>query len=252
MKIIYDLGANNGDNLPYYFLKSDKVVAVEANIILCDQIKKKYEKEIKEGKLEVLNFVLSNKKNKDETSFYIHKNEHVWSQSLTPKIEKINEFEEVSVKNKYIIDLIQENGNPYYIKSDLELIDETVIRELFKNNIFPNYISAEAHNIEIFCLMNGLGNYNSFKIVEGYNVDKKYKLAKIKTEKQIVNYSFPYNSAGPFGNDIIGPWMNTNNFFKTLGFLGTGWIDIHCSKIDQPDDNYLPEREVKIKVKIQI
>jgi hypothetical protein len=31
MKIIYDLGANNGDDIPYYLLKADTVVAVEAN-----------------------------------------------------------------------------------------------------------------------------------------------------------------------------------------------------------------------------
>ena len=54
MKIIYDLGANNGDNLPYYFLKSDKVVAVEANIILCNQIKKNAKKKLKKESLKYL------------------------------------------------------------------------------------------------------------------------------------------------------------------------------------------------------
>jgi len=29
-KIIYDLGSGNGDNIPYYLLKSDLVIAVEA------------------------------------------------------------------------------------------------------------------------------------------------------------------------------------------------------------------------------
>ena len=40
-KIIYDLGSNNGDNIPYYLLKSDLVIAVEANPKLCEIIKKK-------------------------------------------------------------------------------------------------------------------------------------------------------------------------------------------------------------------
>ena len=39
-KIIYDFGANNGDNIEYYLLKSDLVIAVEANPELCDFIKK--------------------------------------------------------------------------------------------------------------------------------------------------------------------------------------------------------------------
>jgi predicted O-methyltransferase YrrM len=35
-KIIYDFGSNNGDDIPYYLLKSDLVIAVEANPALCD------------------------------------------------------------------------------------------------------------------------------------------------------------------------------------------------------------------------
>ena len=40
-KIIYDLGAGDGSNIPYYLLKADTVVAVEANPRLCQIIKNK-------------------------------------------------------------------------------------------------------------------------------------------------------------------------------------------------------------------
>ena len=40
-KIIYDLGAGDGSNIPYYLLKADTVVAVEANSRLCQIIKNK-------------------------------------------------------------------------------------------------------------------------------------------------------------------------------------------------------------------
>ena len=33
-KVIYDIGSNNGDDIPYYLMKCDKVVAVEANPLL--------------------------------------------------------------------------------------------------------------------------------------------------------------------------------------------------------------------------
>ena len=59
MKIIYDFGANNGDNIPYYLLKSDLVVAVEANPDLSNNIKKRFEKETINKKLVVLNYVIS-------------------------------------------------------------------------------------------------------------------------------------------------------------------------------------------------
>jgi hypothetical protein len=35
-KVIHDIGANNGDDIPYYLKKADIVVAVEADPVLCD------------------------------------------------------------------------------------------------------------------------------------------------------------------------------------------------------------------------
>ena len=39
-KVIYDFGASDGRNIPYYLLKSDLVIAVEANPKNCEVIKK--------------------------------------------------------------------------------------------------------------------------------------------------------------------------------------------------------------------
>ena len=40
-KIIYDLGAARGENLPYYLMKSELVIAIEASKESCNFIKKK-------------------------------------------------------------------------------------------------------------------------------------------------------------------------------------------------------------------
>lgn len=58
-KIIYDLGANNGDEIPYYLKKADTVVAVEANPVLCDQIRDRFAVQIAEGRLFVEGCVLA-------------------------------------------------------------------------------------------------------------------------------------------------------------------------------------------------
>ena len=81
-KIIYDIGSNNGDDIPYYLLKSDLVVAVEANPDLCKLIKGRFKKEIEQEKLVVENCVVTNDFNLKEVSFYIHKTNHVLSLSL--------------------------------------------------------------------------------------------------------------------------------------------------------------------------
>ncbi len=41
-KIIYDFGANNGDDIPYYLKKAELVVAVEANPSLCQKIEERF------------------------------------------------------------------------------------------------------------------------------------------------------------------------------------------------------------------
>jgi len=46
LKVIYDFGANRGDNIPYYLMKSDRVVAIEANPVLCNIIRERFSDEI--------------------------------------------------------------------------------------------------------------------------------------------------------------------------------------------------------------
>ena len=62
-KIIYDLGAARGENLPYYLIKSELVIAVEANKENCNFIKKKFQTEITEKKLIVENCIIGEKLN---------------------------------------------------------------------------------------------------------------------------------------------------------------------------------------------
>ena len=46
--VIYDFGRNNGDDVEYYLLEADKVVGVEANPILCDEVRRRFPAEIAE------------------------------------------------------------------------------------------------------------------------------------------------------------------------------------------------------------
>ena len=244
MKIIYDFGANNGDNIPYYLLKSDLVVAVEANPDLSNNIKKRFEKEIINKKLVVLNYVISTERKNEDVDFFIHKTNNHLSRTSPPN-NKINNFNKIKIKSKNVINIIEEFGEPYFIKIDIEGQDHLVLKSLFLSKIKPSYISAEAHKIEVFTNLCALGEYKAFKLVIGSDVHKRYKDLKIKTKNAYLNYSFPLKSAGPFGNDIHGPWMTANNLYQPLSYIGTGWVDIHCSNIDSADPLYKPITEVK-------
>jgi hypothetical protein len=54
-KLIYDFG----DDIDYYLNKADKVVAVEANPLLCKQIEERFRKKIGDGRLFIENCVVT-------------------------------------------------------------------------------------------------------------------------------------------------------------------------------------------------
>lgn len=235
-KIIYDLGSNNGDNIPYYLLRSDLVVAVEANPKLCEIIKKKFTKDIDNKKLIVENCIVTVLSDNKVRDFYLHRYHHVLSQFLTPNKSILEQYFKVKLHSRNIISIIKNYGEPYYIKIDLEHYDRYILKELLLRNVYPKYLSIESHSREIIDIIIQDGKYKSFKLVDGSQVHKRYKNRIINN----INYSFPSHSAGPFGNDIDGEWMKKKNFLFLLSVIGFGWKDIHCSLEDKPSKFYLP------------
>jgi FkbM family methyltransferase len=215
-QIIYDFGANNGDNVPYYLLKSDLVVAVEANPALCNGIASRFASEIASGRLVVENRVLTDEEGATEVSYFLHTTNHVQSQLPRPSPKVAAKFQEVLLPSASAVSIIEKHGPPHYVKIDIEHCDGRILRALFGAGIFPPFISAESHSIEVFSLLVSHGHYNAFKLVDGRSVARKYYNRAIRDGAREVRHSFPYHSAGPFGNDIDGKWMTANNFFRLL------------------------------------
>ena len=240
-KIIYDFGANNGDNIKYYIQKSDIVIAVEADPKLCDIIKNKYQNEILEKRLFIENYIVTSGVSQNSELFYLHRERPLLNQYPKPDNKDLHNFKPVTLPSKNIIDIIKKYGEPYYIKIDLENYDHILLENLFINNIKPPYISAESMTLNTFAILVYLGNYKSFKLVNGDDVHLVYKNKVIETLNGKINFSFPINSAGPFGNDVNGSWYTIENFLFLLSKENLGWKDIHCSSLDNPNknENYL-------------
>jgi FkbM family methyltransferase len=235
-KIIYDLGCNSGLNIPYYLLKSDLVVAVEANIKLCEIIKIRFKKEIINRKLVVENCVVTVLPDNMNVDFYLHKHNDFLSQFLMPNKNILGEYLKTKLPSKNIISIINYYGQPYYIKIDLEHYDSNVLKELFFKKVYPKYLSVESHTKKILDIITQDSIYKSFKLVDGSQVHKKYKNCVVNN----IRYSFPKHSAGPFGNDVDGHWLKKSNFCFLLSVIGFGAKDIHCSLEDKPNKYYLP------------
>jgi FkbM family methyltransferase len=243
-KVIYDLGANNGDDIPYYLKKCDLVVAVEANPELCRLIVQRFESEISQGKVVVENKVISQKKQNSPVPFFLHKKNHVLSQFPRPSESKLSQFQEIELFSSTVPELIEKWGDPYYIKIDLENYDAPVLKSIFDAGIYPYYLSAESHSAEIFCLLVVQGNYKSFKLVEGRTIHSKFFNHEIETIQGKEYHNFPHHSAGPFGNDIPGPWFTADNFIRLLGVQGLGWKDIHVTRESDPN----PHARINLKI----
>jgi FkbM family methyltransferase len=234
-KIIYDFGANNGDDIPYYLKKADVVVAVEANPALCRQMEERFSSAIGDGRLKVENCVLVGDGSQPEVHFYLHKRHHVLGQFPQPDANVVADYEKVLLPSRSVLEILRQYGDPYYIKIDIEHYEEPILKALFQAGVRPPFISAESHSIRVFALLAGLGEYAAFKLVDGPTVAEKYKNHTIAVEGGSEQYSFPPHSAGPFGEDIPGDWMNADDLFHVLARSGLGWKDIHATNLIQPD-----------------
>src|SRR6185437_1595699 len=212
-KIIYDFGANNGDDIPYYLKKADVVVAVEANPALCRQIEERFPAAIQERRLFVENCVVAGDDRGAEVAFFLHKRHHVLGQLPEPDANVIGDYTKVMLPSRPVMQILEKYGETYYIKIDIEGFDDVLLEQLFRNGIRPPYISAESQNVRVFALLVGMGGYSAFKLVDGETVATKYRDHPIEGKGGPERYSFPRHSAGPFGDDVAGEWMNAEDLF---------------------------------------
>ncbi|GAC1632707.1 MAG: hypothetical protein NVS9B10_27480 [Nevskia sp.] len=239
-RIIYDFGSNNGDDIPYYLKKASTVVAIEANPSLCRQIEQRFAAEIAAGRLFVENCVLTTEASAAEVGFYIHRDNHVLSQFPQPDDAHLKDFERVLLPSRSVLSLIAQYGAPHYIKVDIEHYDEAILHALFEGDIRPPYISAESHSIEVFAALVALGRYKAFKLIDGRSVEERFLHHPIDVAGRVETYSFPFHSAGPFGEDIPGDWMSADNFFLLLAQERLGWKDIHATNQVPPNPAAIP------------
>ena len=192
-KIIYDIGSNDGKNIEYFLKKSDIVVAIDANPLLIENIKNKFSNYIKGKKLFVENYAIYDQ---DDLylNFFIHKNHNVLSTIIdiknSPEDKDIKNYYTIKIKSKKISSIISKYGEPYYIKIDIEGADHLAINDLYINNIHPEYISSEIHDIRCVDLILKNKKYNYFNLVEGSSVNTIYNNTKILVNNKFENFNF--------------------------------------------------------------
>jgi FkbM family methyltransferase len=235
--VIYDVGMNNGDDCAYYLKKGRPVVAVEANPVLCDIAASRFAAEIESGALTILNLGIADAPG--TATFYVHRTNSVLS-TFVPPGERIGytatlppaEFDPITVQVRCLSAIVAFFGPAHYIKIDIEGYDDRCLADLHRAGIRPPFLSAEAHEIDTFCHLVAMG-YGEFQLAAGATVAQDYRAHPIEgTNGSRTPHDFPPHSAGPFGVDLPGPWLDKNAILArwlARDEAGPGgWFDLHA------------------------
>ena len=77
--LVFDIGANNGDDAAAYLKHGCKVVAVEANPDLCGELRQRFAAEIASGQFVLVDKAISRRR---RVTLYVNTSDHGWGTIL--------------------------------------------------------------------------------------------------------------------------------------------------------------------------
>ena len=116
--LVFDIGLNNGDDTAYYLHLGYRVIGVEANPLLVAACKGRFENEIRQGRVTIINAGLL--KEPGEFIFYRNLLDDGWSSFQPEKGKKGGEWEELRIPCITTDQIIAEHGRPFFMKVDIE------------------------------------------------------------------------------------------------------------------------------------
>lgn len=164
--LVFDIGVNNGEDTAHYLRRGFRVVGVDANPEMVAFCERRFEAEIRSGRLVLLNVGLAAEEG--VASFFVSEgNGGVWS-SLDPTLATRGELatHTVAVPARSLRGLVQEYGVPFYLKVDIEGAEHLCLRDIDPDNA-PAYVSFEATEgrLEDLFLLAHAG-YTRFKLID--------------------------------------------------------------------------------------
>ncbi len=132
--LIYDVGMNNGDDTAYYLHKGYRVVAIEAHPVQARKAAERFENDVAEGRLTILNIAVSEEE--AELPFWVCESVSEWS-SFDRKIASRQgaPHRRITVHGKRFSDILKMHGVPYYLKVDIEGSDLLCVRALSAHDL---------------------------------------------------------------------------------------------------------------------
>jgi len=250
-RLIFDIGANHGEDSEHYLAQGYRVLAVEANPSLAGELKEKFANQIREGEMVILDVGIG--PHPGALDFFINESNDEHSSFDAVAGQRGGRWHTIPILCTTMSALLKEYGVPYFLKVDIELADRVCIEALSPIDL-PAYVSIEAHDLSYLCVLWSLG-YRKFKVVDqrGHNHPRVFDNETVRGRlagklefyrRQVRNRSgrpqrFKPGSSGPFGEETVGPWVDLETaayewlHVKTKhthrGTLDpSGWFDFHA------------------------
>ncbi len=235
-ELIYDVGMHKGEDTDYYLKKGFRVIAFEADPKLAAYCREKFEKEIQNKQLKIIEGAIvdfsGNKKPGDTIHFFQNKGNTVWG-TVLKKWAKRNEgfgtkSELITVKTINFSDYLEKYGIPHYLKIDIEGMDTVCLKALLGFQEKPDYISIESERISFqklkgeFCLFKKLG-YDKFQAINQMTVTKQKEPTNSTEGYYYINHSFTFGSTGLFGTDLHHKWKNKRQILNQYRYIFLGY-----------------------------
>jgi FkbM family methyltransferase len=231
--LIFDIGMHKGLDTEWYLAKGFRVVAVEANPILAKETASRLADAIKDGRLVIENVGISDQSG--TFPFYLNLDNDEWSSfDRALGTRDGTRSREISVPTVNATTLFERHGTPYFVKIDIEGLDDCVVRSVGALRDRPKYLSVEDNGFATLLELHRIG-CRSFKFMD--QVEKwKIKLPNPPLEGRYAEGRFGACTSGPFGEEVPGDWLRIDEaalfYLQSIRPPRIGlrehWWDIHA------------------------
>ena len=214
--LIFDVGLHTGQDTDYYLKKGFRVVAYEADPELVEASRQRFEREISDERLVIVEGAIVENPVEEKVAFFRNVDNSVWG-TVDPDWAQRNESlgarsSLIEVDTVDFAASIADHGVPYFMKIDIEGTDLVCLRSLYSFDVRPRYVSIESDKVSFDALLDeiqvlgGLG-YREFQTVQQRWIQKTRVPARSR-EGLDIEYGFTEESSGLFGRDLPSKWKN--------------------------------------------
>ncbi len=264
--LVFDIGVNNGEDTAYYLRRGFRVVGVDANPDMVASCERRFQAEIRAGRLVLLNVGLA--ADEGVASFFVSEgNGGVWS-SLDPALASRGDLatHSVAVQARSLRSLVEDYGVPFYLKVDIEGAEHLCLRGIDPAEA-PAYVSFEASEgrLEDLFLLAHAG-YTRFKLIDQLTFRQvmpprlhsvglaaatlarvaRTQLRRVPGLVRAVRFvrhertAAPGTrsssmSSGPMAEETDGPWRSVEEvayawLYHVRETITSNWYDVHAAR----------------------